>query len=537
MTKKGQTVVTFNGSTALREDCRKIKNEYYKVGNVFKKDSGGCFKIGEKFYRINSGLITWDYEKQEYLLSNCDMIYGYVEKDVRGYFTPNPIKNVYIRHNCPLLNNIILARESVVPCINTKVAELNSDFLSYIDGYYYNLKTLDEKDQVRSRIYHVKEFKRYYYGKEPYKGFDSGTYNISESSSVSVLKKVFELSPLDIQNYSKELYKVFDGLSFGYEEETQGGRLPEYMLYKYGIVPLKDGSITGHEYTSIPYKDEKGLQAFIDAFANGYNSHCAVDQNCSLHYHIGNIFEKLSEQDTKLLLIAIYMLYFYIQNEVWEIIPPYKRSNEYFREKKEFKDHCKPIKTLQLIYNNIYNQDGSINKDQLAYWFNILFRFVNDGVAQDSTFNFKSRIHIKSGQPKWHIDSRYYSINFYNALFAPSRTVEFRAMSPTTNINKSLPWLLICVGIIRFAQKYTKEIIMHKTKFYLSDIIQEFQTNFGKNDLSGNYGNTIAEYLINFVDQRRAECLEMYMTRTIFGREFQEDENYTFPGAHKIFQI
>ena len=527
------TVITFDGLEVPRSLCRKIKNDFYKIGDINKKDSGGCYNINGRFYRINSGLIVWDYEQEQYILSHGDLLYGYVDKKELGYFTKNKKKNVYIRKNCPIISNTGMHDPGIV-CLNEEVAKKNSNFLSLIDGFYYNLEENFTKEQkLKSEEYHTLYSKRYNYGKIPYEGFDSGTYSISESVAVENLNKEYETSDISINKNVGELFKFFNGLSFGYEEETMGGRLPENMLYKYGIVPLRDGSIGGHEYTSIPYRDEKGLQSFVNAFKEGYNKFCYVDQNCSLHYHIGNIFENLSEREFKLQLIAIYMLYYYIQSELWEIIPPYKRSNDYFKDKKDFKDHCKPLKSLSLVYNKIY-RDGGINNEELDKYFNILFRFVNDGIPMNTNNNLVTRRHYKYGQPKWHIDSRYYSINMFNALFSNSRTIEFRAMSPTTNINKALPWLLICVGIIRFAQKYTKEIIMHRTKFYLGDIVEEFRTNFGKGDINESFGNDVANMLHEFISLRREYCMEMYLKKQLYGDEFKADSEFSISGINVL---
>lgn len=517
-------IICFNGETAPRASCRKIKGEFYKVGDQKIKDSGHCYKINNRYYRINSGYIDWNYEDNEYQIINTEqMIYGIVgSKGEEGYFTRNLSKNVEVRKYCPHFTSY----GDADICINDEIASLYADFQSEVDGYYYKLDSYDSDNRKKSQSLHV-GLKKYYYSKIGYRNFDSGIYNISEIKNKDQICEEYEKTNLKIEDYTKEINKILNGLSFGYEEETQAGRIPENILFKYSVVPLKDGSISGHEYTSIPYYNEKGIQSFIDMFSTHYPKYCIVDQNCSLHYHIGSIFKDMNKQEKMLSLLSIYLLFFYLQTEIFEIIPPYKRSNEYFKTKKDFKNHCQKIETLGLIYNKIYNENGSINDTELERAFNILFRFVNDGVSQNEISNFENRRSMKAGEPKWHIHNRYYALNLYNAFFSKSETVEFRMMSPTTNIHKALFWLILCVGIVRFAIKYRQIILTPRAKkFYLSDIVDELANNFGENNLDANFAKNLKAFMYEFMDNRREHYIELLMRNDIYGREFKDDVQF-----------
>ena len=49
--------------------------------------------------------------------------------------------------------------------------------------------------------------------------------------------------------------------TFGLEFETAGGYLPQHQLYELGLIPLRDGSITGIEFTTVVLQGNKGLNS------------------------------------------------------------------------------------------------------------------------------------------------------------------------------------------------------------------------------------------------------------------------------------
>jgi len=59
MMKNNNIVTTFDGSTALRGDCRYIKGKFYKKGEQ-------CFLINNRWNRIDNGLICYDHYKNEW---------------------------------------------------------------------------------------------------------------------------------------------------------------------------------------------------------------------------------------------------------------------------------------------------------------------------------------------------------------------------------------------------------------------------------------------------------------------------------------
>jgi hypothetical protein len=66
-----EKVITFDGTEALRKDCRFIKGNYY----IKEKQ---CFCIKDKWYRINSEYIVYDHRKDKYILKSESgrLLYG-----------------------------------------------------------------------------------------------------------------------------------------------------------------------------------------------------------------------------------------------------------------------------------------------------------------------------------------------------------------------------------------------------------------------------------------------------------------------------
>src|SRR6056297_3098841 len=87
-------VVTYDGTKALKSNCRKYNNKYYEINRqCFKMDNG-------RYYRIDTDKIIYDYEIKKYVLRSDDYIKGIVGFDedtpIYRYFKPNKFKNVNI---------------------------------------------------------------------------------------------------------------------------------------------------------------------------------------------------------------------------------------------------------------------------------------------------------------------------------------------------------------------------------------------------------------------------------------------------------
>lgn len=503
-------IITISGQEALKSECRSIKGKFYKIGNIKEKDSGDCFifnKNGKNtYFTLNNGKITWDYENEEYvLIKESDLQKGFVEPNVIGYFAPNVTKNVWVSRIDPYDRNF--STSNLERCISAEVA-LQFCKLSPGDGiYYYNCSN--------SRLFHGDHSWLSKNDIRTYPAFQSGIYNYAESDMGSLVQKTHESIEIPINDTINHLNAILP-YTFGIEMEVSKGRVPENILFKHGFVPLKDGSLPagGIEYASIPFEAGKGIANLSQALLSFQNT-CKVDDKCSLHVHVGNILERMEDDSQKLFLIALYMLYYHIQKEVWSILPNYKKTFRFLANKEGNKDHCQDLHSLGLFDNRIF-ETNELNKSELDKNFSTLFRFVNDNVPQTSGSNWKNRKYQNAGTPKWNIRSRYFALNLFNAFFSNSKTVEFRAHSGTVNKDKTIYWILICLAIVKFAEDNIERIIKHKDKFNLTDILEVYYEN-----------KPLYTELCQYIDNRKQYFIDCYLNGDDYGSEFSKDHLFT----------
>src|ERR1700749_2154892 len=94
---KLKRVKTISGQTEYKKNCINIGDAWYIKGE-------DCVQIGEKWYTKNSKLITFDYEKQKWvLIKDSTLIYGVVgfrksdNTPIFGYFTENKCSNLMVK--------------------------------------------------------------------------------------------------------------------------------------------------------------------------------------------------------------------------------------------------------------------------------------------------------------------------------------------------------------------------------------------------------------------------------------------------------
>lgn len=329
--------------------------------------------------------------------------------------------------------------------------------------------------------------------------------------------------------------KLLEGLTFGIEFETSLGRIREPDLYKYGIIPLRDGSISGFEYTSIPYgysnqhltetntrslaKDLTNLKELC----NELSKRCIIDSKCSMHIHIGNV------RKDKLYLIAVYMLCHMLQNELFEMFPKYKEDGPKYLG--TIKNYCKKLPHLELFNNCIFDKSTVLKEnycDNVNLYFNKIFKFLSDGEEIGSKFNRKNLEHPID--KKWDRLGRYSWVNLVNSVFSSSRTIEFRLHTATLNFEKTLNWILICSAIVKFANTHTKEIISGKiSKISLSEVIYGYTNNFRDKKTTNETGLFVHKYLNEYINTRKVYFANKAVHKDyICADELNEDKNYSF---------
>ncbi len=417
-------VTTFDGSTAKRKNCKYIKGNFYEMGIQ-------CFNIEGRWYRINSGYIVFDHEKETYVIKNSTLIKGIVgieNSDWKfGFFSENISKNVMVSIGP---SEIIALSEEVVR---------KKDF---IEIQYGTKDVFISKEDKIEKFLHLPEVK-------PYKsegGLDYGAKDLIETATEHYNtfyfphKKPQEYSPYISPIESKRILGTF-----GIEFESQAGRVPYRFLYRLGLMPLRDGSIAGDEYATIPFmgcfEHMKTLEDIMDVMY----SHLIIDSENSLHIHV-----KVNDFSKKF-FISSFIVNSMLESEIFSLFPAFYSQTSRF--KKSGKDYNNPLPVISSQLSNT-NPISSV--------FPLLYKEFSGGVGFEDPY-IKERTDRPhpgdtSGQRKWQIPQRYSWINFIPLLFGGSNTIEYRIHPPTLNFHKVLAWVYITNAILHYSVLCMDEI-------------------------------------------------------------------------------
>lgn len=236
--------------------------------------------------------------------------------------------------------------------------------------------------------------------------------------------------------------------TFGLEFETSQGYVPENICYRDGLIPLRDGSITGPEYSTIVLKGNKGI-SLLHQQLETLKEYTAFNKECSLHVHLGGYPLKADS------IFRVYLVCKSIEPQLEQILPRLTFHSKKY--KSNGKDYCKKLEEYN-SFDDMYQ--------------NLVGRKFFGSFAQAHPED-RERKH------KWYVNTRYYWCNFINALcYRVNKTIEFRFLRPTYNFKKILLWLYIFNGILKYSDEYysserdvTLENIMHKC--YPPELAQE----------------------------------------------------------------
>lgn len=254
--------------------------------------------------------------------------------------------------------------------------------------------------------------------------------------------------------------------TFGLEFETATGTIPEDICFRDGLIPLRDGSITGNEYSTVVLSGNYGLN-LLKQQINTLKDYTYFDKNCSLHVHIGGF--KLCPE----VLWNIYKNCLYLQNELVCRLPQLTfRTSEY---KDTHKDYC----------NLLSNMDS----------FEKMYKYMV-GYPYLGSLNEPHPKDIER-ERKWNVNKRYFWVNFINALcYSGGKTIEFRFLRPTYNFNKIIFWLYIFNAIILASEQgiFVKSL-QDLTKLYPSDIRNDLIENIAKVRLCSEIQSSMRDYI------------------------------------------
>lgn len=424
---KEKKVVTIKGEEHPISKCRKFEKGYYLIGQVDVLDSGDCYLIDDKYYRIETEQVVFNYEINQYVLKNNLLksgIIGFNDKDVKfGYFSPsNKNVDVYLENGNKsiILNEELLKNQKQYRERLSDGCYYHTDLLSAIEFNKIKLPTNDYKTSL------------------PY---DSGAVLKSYVENYNNLEVL-------INSNVKNVTPLVKNLTFGLEFETIAGFLPNRILNTTGLIPLRDGSISGIEYVTVPVQGEKGLQTIVNA-SQALEKRTKYDKSCALHLHIGNV------PRTPEFILAMLKFTCAIQDEMYSMFPLYKKYN--FKVKN--KNYSKPYPVFQLLSQlDPVITSANINKN-----FEVLYQYLSMGERFRDRDNNLKNVYVhpadRENRAKWQIKTRYYLINMIPLIFGNKQTIEFRIHTATFDTNKIMLFTLLNALCVNFVIKHTTNIL------------------------------------------------------------------------------
>lgn len=501
MSKK--LVTTINDEKVAISICRKYDKKYYKIGDISIENSGDCYKIDDKFYRIETGQIVFNHTESKYCIKNGSLIFGLVKNNEKGYFTNN-IKKI----------KIIDETGKYTYALNEDVLIENLEYREKIStGEYVHISQITARELNKIKV--------------PSKDYKYSLPYDSKGITDKHLDIYNNLYDSNISHSVNDFSKVLEDLTFGMEFETIAGFLPARITNKLGLIPLRDGSIPGLEYVTVPFSGAKGLQTIVD-ISKELEKRTVFDYKCSLHLHLGRI------PRTPEFILAFFKLSLFIQDELFSMFPIYKKYNLGIKNK----NYSKPYP----IYNLVSKMDASITPCNIKNNFGILFDYL---VGEKGSFyhnynqnlgNVKHHPRDESGNQKWNIPTRYYFHNFIPLIFGNKQTVEFRIHTPTYDVNKIFMFIGLNAILINFTKIFEKEILENPNfldaySLGIENIVKKYiicleqKGGFKKNTTLSV--STINEALKSYTKSRKLIVEKL----TAFGEIVIDEEKINTPGS------
>jgi hypothetical protein len=215
--------------------------------------------------------------------------------------------------------------------------------------------------------------------------------------------------------------------TFGIEYETSIGAVPEDECYSKGLIPLRDGSITGVEYSTPVLKGNLGCH-MIQQQINTLNKYTYFNKECALHIHFGGF--PVEPQA----ILALNNLCSFLPRLVYNLVPSASFKTHCY--KANGKDYCTPLQWSE-SFSNLYQH------------------YVGQKYFGDLYQPHPADIEKKA---KWNIKGRYKACNLINMLcYDSAKTVEFRFLRPTRNAHIIYFWLYTLNAILQYATQ-TKDL-------------------------------------------------------------------------------
>ena len=439
-------VETYDGTPALRKNCRFIKGAYYIKHTQ-------CFYIEDRWYRINSDYVVYDNEKKDWVLkSSGKMKVGIIKildtnQAEFGYFTENVSKNVFLLYSGIL--EVVLSLD---------VIKDNPEITEGMNGHYYFIHSSSVPKDFVMKLKPRKD------------GFYSFPFNYGSDPLINEFASVF-VHEFEGAKPLSNAHKYLSGYMYGVEFETERGAIPERHLKRNGLIACRDGSISGFEYVTIPLGGEVGIPA-IKVCADLIKKYCACSTNESMHIHISGYPRTIKA------ISALFRLGQLLEREIYSMFPYYYADTSKFKKK----SYCGPLPKIGL--------ERSTYKDI----FSDIFFYLSNGGVFSKTLPTGPHPMDRSGQHKWEISVRYVWLNMIPLIWGGRGTVEFRCHTPTVQSQKVINWLFICVAILKYARKHSTELVSVPINKIPSIALSEIVTEV--------YPKKISKILCSYIEDR-----------------------------------
>jgi len=422
-------VKTYKGKNLEKSKCRKIQNDYYEIGDNNIEGSGGCYKVNGRYHRFNNGLIEFDHENKSYVLVNKQLLTRgivSINKDdsfILGFFSPNPTKNI----------KVVVDNFNVTNCIDEET--LGSKYSEHLNtGNFY------KKDEMSKSSFNK-------IGKAP---VDKNSLNYDSRFVTKMIEKSYNqyYKVPSVKNQMVEELGILlekNKITFGLEFETSKGYLPDRLCYKHGIVALRDGSISGLEYVTVPLDGRKGLYNVME-ICKLLKKRTDYDFTCALHLHLGGLKRDVDN------ILSINNIANMLEEDMYSLQPLSKKISTDYGKNKNYSGpmNCTPLSIM------MSDTDKPLPKlKKLA--FDSLFKHLSGGYSFSDFGNDLEKIqnHPKdpNGTSKWNIRSRYVWFNMIPIIFTNKQTVEFRQHNNTFDFFKIYNFMLSSAIMVMAANK------------------------------------------------------------------------------------
>jgi hypothetical protein len=260
--------------------------------------------------------------------------------------------------------------------------------------------------------------------------------------------------------------------TFGLEFETNTGVIPEDLCFRDGLIPLRDGSIAGNEYSTVVLDGNNGFNLLYQQIKT-LREYTRFDKECSLHIHMGG-FPLVPEK-----ILSLYNLCYILQAELRTALPEYTFYTS--RYKSSGKDYCKLLPGGFDTFDAFYRAFTTVK----------FFGDLQQGHPHDVE---RSR--------KWQIHERYYWANLLNLIcYKVNKTMEFRMLRPTYNLEKILFWMYVFNAIMQYAEHHSvikgskirlEEVL---SDIYPADLVKELMIDFYKCDVCSHEQSKYGDYI------------------------------------------